>query len=117
MNFKKATIKESTKNASFIEEKSFASILIATFSTVFIAEIGDKTQLATLLLSAQSGQPLVVFTGAAIALIASSLIGVLVGQWLSSILPAEKFEQLAGVMMIFLSGWLVFQVSHSYFSS
>ena len=40
-------------------------MLFSTFTTVFVAELGDKTQLATLLLSAQSGSPVLVFIGAA----------------------------------------------------
>ena len=63
----------------------FTTVLLTTFTTVFLAELGDKTQLATLLLSAQSGQPWVVFLGAALALISSSLVGVLVGRWLAGI--------------------------------
>ena len=102
-----------TNKKQDLSNSSFLTIFITTFTTVFIAEIGDKTQLATLLLSAQSGRPLIVFTGSALALISSSLIGVLVGQWLTSIMPAEKFEQLAGIMMIILSLWLFSQATQS----
>ena len=57
---------------------------------MFVAELGDKTQLATLLLSAQSGSPVLVFIGAALALIASSLVGVLgVSGWPKRFLPAS----------------------------
>ena len=51
------------------QRPGFATVLLTTFTTVFLAELGDKTQLATLLLSAQSGQPWLVFGGAALALI------------------------------------------------
>ena len=44
-------------------EKSFFSIFITTFTTIFIAELGDKTQIATLMLSAESGRPIIVFLG------------------------------------------------------
>ncbi len=92
---------------------TFTTVMLSTFSTVFVAELGDKTQLATLLLSAQSGQPWLVFLGAALALICSSLVGVLVGQWLSTILPPERLEQMAGVLMVGLGVWLGLQALQS----
>ena len=82
--------------------KAFISVFLATFSTVFIAELGDKTQLATLLLSAQSGEPLLVFIGAASALICSSLVGVLVGKALSSMISPDRFEIIAGLVMLLI---------------
>lgn len=85
---------------------SFVVIAFTTFTTVFLAELGDKTQLAALLLSAQSGRPVLVFIGAALALICSSLVGVLVGRWLASVLPAERLERISGVLMIALGLWL-----------
>ena len=74
-----------TSEQTSSESRSFIAVLFSTFTTVFVAELGDKTQLATLLL-AQSGSPVLVFIGAALALIASSLVGVLVGQWLAKTL-------------------------------
>ena len=94
-------------------QKSFYAVLATTFATVFLAELGDKTQIATLLLSAQSGRPLIVFAGAAFALICSSLVGVLVGRWMSSVLPPERFEKLAGVLMLGLGCWLGFEATRS----
>ncbi|MEX1317359.1 MAG: TMEM165/GDT1 family protein [Synechococcaceae cyanobacterium] len=85
---------------------AFLAALATTFTTVFLAELGDKTQLAALLLSAQSGQPLVVFIGASLALISSSLVGVLLGRWLARLLPAHELERLAGLLMVGLSLWL-----------
>ena len=95
------------------DRPAFLSVLISTFTTVFVAELGDKTQLATLLLSAQSGSPWLVFLGAAAALIASSLVGVLVGRWLSTVLPPERLELMAGVLMIGLGLWLGLQAGRS----
>ncbi|MEN9387377.1 MAG: hypothetical protein RLZZ255_353, partial [Cyanobacteriota bacterium] len=46
---------------------SFGAVFLTTFTTVFLAELGDKTQLAALLLSAESGRPVLVFVGASLA--------------------------------------------------
>jgi len=91
----------------------FTTVLLTTFTTVFLAELGDKTQLATLLLSAQSGQPWLVFGGAALALICSSLVGVLVGRWLSTVMQPERLEQMAGLLMLGLGLWLGSQALQS----
>jgi len=85
---------------------SFGAVFLTTFTTVFLAELGDKTQLAALLLSAESGQPVVVFIGASLALISSSLVGVVLGRWLSRVLPPQQLERLAGILMIGLGLWL-----------
>ena len=95
------------------QRPGFTAVLLSTFTTVFVAELGDKTQLATLLLSAQSGSPWLVFVGAAAALIASSLVGVLVGRWLSQVLAPERLELMAGVLMVGLGLWLGIQACQS----
>jgi len=82
------------------------AVFLSTATTVFLAELGDKTQLAALLLSAESGRPLVVFVGASLALICSSLVGVLLGRWLSTVLPPHQLERLAGILMVALGLWL-----------
>ena len=88
---------------------TFFSILITTFSTIFLAELGDKTQLATLMLSAQSGRPLIIFIGAALALISTSLLGVLIGRWIANNLPRQRFTVLSGIIMLSLGLYLVTQ--------
>lgn len=85
---------------------SFGAVFLTTFTTVFLAELGDKTQLAALLLSAESGRPVLVFVGASLALISSSLVGVLLGRWLARVMPAHQLERLAGLLMVGLSLWL-----------
>lgn len=91
------------------------AIVFSTFTTVFLAELGDKTQVATLLLSAQSGRPLWVFIGSALALIASSLVGVLLGRWLAQWLPPQRLELLAGSLMLVLGVGLGWQALQSFF--
>jgi len=86
--------------------QGWVTVFFTTATTVFLAELGDKTQLAALLLSAESGRPLVVFLGASLALICSSLVGVLLGRWLSRMVPAHQLERGAGLLMLALGLWL-----------
>jgi putative Ca2+/H+ antiporter (TMEM165/GDT1 family) len=54
-------------------------VLLTTFGVIFLAEMGDKTQLAAMTMSAQTKRPWAVFIGAALALTAVSALGVVVG--------------------------------------
>ena len=95
---------------SYLKDSTpFFSVLITSFSTIFLAELGDKTQLATLILSAQSGEPLIIFIGAALALISTSLLGVLIGRWIANNLPRQKFTVISGIIMLSLGLYLVAQ--------
>ena len=91
------------------DSNPFFSILITSFSTIFLAELGDKTQLATLILSAQSGRPLIIFIGAALALISTSLLGVLIGRWIANNLPRQRFTIVSAIIMLSLGIYLVTQ--------
>ena len=95
-------------------EKGFSSIFLTTFTTIFIAELGDKTQIATLMLSAESGRPIVVFIGSSLALISSSLVGVLIGKWLSNKVSPNKFAFFTGLLMIIISTFLAYDIINSY---
>ena len=88
------------------DEKGFFSIFITSFTTIFIAELGDKTQIATLMLSAESGNPYIVFIGSSLALICSSVVGVLIGKWLSNKVSSETFALFTGILMILISIWI-----------
>ena len=92
------------------KEKRFSSIYITTFTTIFIAELGDKTQIATLMLSAESGQPIIVFLGSSLALISSSLVGVLIGKWLSKKISPNKFAFSTGLLMTLISLFLAYDI-------
>ena len=96
-------------------EKSFLSIFITTFTTIFIAELGDKTQIATLMLSAESGKPVIVFLGSSLALISSSIVGVLIGKWLSKKISPGKFALSTGTLMILISIFLAYETFKNYF--
>ena len=73
------------------------SLLLSTFLTVFIAELGDKTQLATLTISGTSNKPSAVFLGSSFALVSASLIGALTGGSISSFLPEVILKAIASI--------------------
>lgn len=71
-------------------------LLISTFGLVFLAELGDKTQLATLSLAASGRSRFAVFLGAAAALILTSGIAVLLGSALANVVPELWIRRVAG---------------------
>ena len=73
------------------------SLLLSTFLTIFIAELGDKTQLATLTISGTSNKPLAVFLGSSTALIFASLIGALAGGSISNYVPEIILKSIASI--------------------
>ena len=73
------------------------SLLLSTFLTVFLAELGDKTQLATLTLSGTSNKPLAVFLGSSSALVLASLLGALAGGSISNFLPEVVLKSIASI--------------------
>jgi putative Ca2+/H+ antiporter (TMEM165/GDT1 family) len=79
----------------------------STFLTVFLAELGDKTQLATVALSGTSRSPLLVFIGSASALVLASLIGALAGGSLSRLVPTEGLQLAAAAGFLLIGARLV----------
>ncbi len=83
-------------------------LLLATFGTVFLAELGDKTQLATLAFAAANrGSFWSVFAGSALALVAASLVAVLIGGTLAKYLPARYVSLGAGFLFIAIGIFVV----------
>ena len=81
-------------------------VLATVFTSVFIAELGDKTQLATMLFAADKDtSKLVVFVGASLALIATSAIGVLAGSVISQYVSEKTLQYVAGVGFIAIGIW------------
>ena len=73
------------------------TLLLSTFVTVFLAELGDKTQLATVAISGTSDRPLAVFLGSSSALVLASLLGAVAGGSLSAIIPADWIQLSASI--------------------
>ena len=77
-------------------------LFLSTFTALFIAELGDKTQLAVIMFTSKNDRPLSVFLGASAALVCVTLLGVLGGQALLSALPADLLHKLAAGSFVIL---------------
>ena len=75
-------------------------ILLTTFGLIFLAELGDKTQLATFCFSADCDSRISVFLGSAGALVLSSLIAVVFGAGISRVIPANYIKMGAGAFFV-----------------
>ena len=85
-------------------------VFSATFLGVFLAEMGDKTQLATMSMSAGAqGSRWVVFAGSAAALVATSAIAVLLGDTVARFISPSVLRKLAGAAFIVLGLLYVFE--------
>jgi len=75
-------------------------VLLTTFGIIFLAEMGDKTQLAAMTMAAEKKRPWEVFLGASLALAAVSAVGIVVGATLGHYLPLEWIKRVAGLAFI-----------------
>jgi putative Ca2+/H+ antiporter (TMEM165/GDT1 family) len=83
-------------------------LLMTVFTTVFLAELGDKTQLATLLFAGNKDiSKMTVFIGASLALILTSAIGVLFGSTISTYLNTKYINYIAGAGFILIGVWTI----------
>lgn len=82
-------------------------VFITTFGVIFLAEMGDKTQLAAMTMAAETKKPLAVFIGAALALVCVSAIGVAVGGLLSQYVPIIWVKRVSAVAFIVVGGLIL----------
>ena len=75
-------------------------VFMTTFATIFLAEMGDKTQLAAMTMAAETKRPLTVFLSSALALVCVSALGVAVGGTLGHYLPLEWIRRVAALGFI-----------------
>ena len=78
------------------------TLLFTTFVTVFLAEMGDKTQLTTITLSSTTNKPLAVFIGSSFALILATLIGALAGGSIANLIPTFLLRVLSGIVFLII---------------
>ncbi len=81
-------------------------VFATTFGTIFLAELGDKTQLASILMTSKTKLPLSVFLGASTALCLVTLLGVLFGEGLTSIIPQNILKKGAALAFIVIGLWM-----------
>jgi putative Ca2+/H+ antiporter (TMEM165/GDT1 family) len=75
-------------------------VLLSTFALLFVAELGDKTQLAVINMTAKHKMPLWVFLGATLALAAVTAVGVLGGELLTRIIPETALRKVAAGLFV-----------------
>ena len=78
------------------------TLIFTTFFTVFVAEMGDKTQLTTITLSSTTNKPLAVFFGSSLALILATLLGALAGGSIANLIPAFLLKLLSGIVFLII---------------
>jgi putative Ca2+/H+ antiporter (TMEM165/GDT1 family) len=85
-------------------------VFVAVFGTVFLAELGDKTQLATMLFASKPGAGLLtVFVAASLALMLSSAIAVAAGAVISEYIDPRMLSWIAGAGFIVIGIWTIWQ--------
>ena len=82
-------------------------VVLTTFGTIFLAELGDKTQLATIMMTSKTKLPLSVFMGASLALCLVTLAGVLFGEGLIAIIPQNILKKVAALAFVAIGVWML----------
>jgi putative Ca2+/H+ antiporter (TMEM165/GDT1 family) len=85
-------------------------VFAATFVALFVAELGDKTQLAVITLTSKHQSPWSVFLGASAALALVTLIGVVFGQAVTNVIPAELLRKIASGLFVVLGLLMWFEI-------
>ncbi len=83
-------------------------LLGLTFGVIFIAELGDKTQLACILMAAQSNKPWLVFLGASLALVMVTLLGILLAQLIVQYISPLWIKRISGLGFVCLGLLIIF---------
>ena len=81
-------------------------VFLTTFGTIFLAELGDKTQLATIMMTSKTKLPFSVFIGASLALCLVTMAGVVFGEGLIAIIPQNILKKVAALAFIAIGVWM-----------
>lgn len=85
-------------------------VFATTFAALFVAELGDKTQLAVITMTSKTGKPIAVFIGAVAALALVTLLGALIGEGLTKIIPLAYIEKGAAGLFVVIGLLMWFKV-------
>ena len=85
-------------------------VLVSTFGLLFVAELGDKTQLAVISMTCKHDRPWAVFVGASAALVLVTLLGVVGGQAATRLVPPTLLRRLASVSFVLMGLLMWFEV-------
>jgi len=81
-------------------------VFLTTFGTIFLAELGDKTQLAAIMMTSKTKLPLSVFLGASLALCLVTIVGVLLGEGLIAVIPQNILKKVAALAFVAIGLWM-----------
>lgn len=84
-------------------------LILTVFITIFVSELGDKTQLAVLGFSATRGSWLSVFLGGALALILATFMAAFLGTVIKKFIPMEYLHYLGGALFVLIGFWMIFK--------
>ncbi len=85
-------------------------VFLSTFALLFVAELGDKTQLAVISMTYKHGKPWPVFIGATVALALVTLLGVIGGEAVSRLVPESFLTKIAAVAFVVMGALMWFDV-------
>jgi len=89
----------------------FLKTFLTTFGLIFLAELGDKTQLLTMSIASKNKTFLPVLLGAILALIVSSLIAVSLGAIINQHIPKHYINIIPGMIFIIIGVWILFDIA------
>lgn len=89
------------------------SLFASTFAAIFLAELGDKTQVATLTLSAGSRAPWTVFLASALALVATSALAVVGAGFVTRFVSSLWLERIAGLVLLVMGVWTLWHAGRA----
>lgn len=85
-------------------------IFFTAFLTIFLAELGDKTQLAAITMTAKSNAPLAVFLGASLGLILVTILAVLFGTFVTQYVPTDLLQKIVAIAFIVIGVLMLFKI-------